>query len=58
MEPPKDDPAEGGGEDSESLFGGMSLPLPLSFPALYLIVPAIPRRYIPSRPGVQGRRFR
>jgi len=54
MEPSKDDPAEGDGGDSESLFGGTSLPFPLSFPALYLIVPAIPRRHIPSRPGVQG----
>ena len=54
VEPAKDDPAEEGGEDSESLFGGMSLSLPLSFLALYLIVPAIPRRYSSSRGGVQG----
>jgi hypothetical protein len=43
VEPAKDDPAEEGGEDSESLFGGTSSSLPLSFPALYLIVPAIHR---------------
>ena len=54
VEPAKDDSAEEGGEDSESLFGGMSLSLPLSFLALYLIVPAIPRRYSSSRGGVQG----
>jgi len=41
VEPAKDDPAEEGGEDSESLFGGTSSSLPVSFPALYLIVPAI-----------------
>ena len=43
VELPVDDPAKEDGEDSESLFGGTSLPLPLSFPALYLIVLAIPR---------------
>ena len=43
VEPAKDDPAEEGGEDSESLFGGTSSSLALSFPALYLIVPAIHR---------------
>ena len=36
-------PPEEGGEDSESLFGGTSLSLPLCFPALYLIVSAIHR---------------